>query len=203
VPTFQALYELALVMLHVSQIHDIFQASRDVKEAVADLYCDIVALIGNITVFYRNEISKLAAGKTVTLNFEAVFGEDVSNIYKRQTTITSRMWSLKLGGRNGSISLDSLRRLLKHDRSVKGALYDQVTESMKRAEGTCEWVKEPLIEFFRGRDKALTITGDSGTGKTVLAGWIKERLQRPLNHTQYLALIYSFRKYSSIQPAFP
>ncbi|KAK0715896.1 hypothetical protein B0H67DRAFT_538659 [Lasiosphaeris hirsuta] len=191
-PTFQALYELALMLLHVSQIHEIFHASREVKETVANLYCDVVDLVGTISVFYRGEISKLAAGKSVTINFDAAFGDAVAAIYKRRDLITAKMWSLKLGYRHSNLSLDAVRRRLKHDRSIKGAFYDQIAESMKRAEDTCEWLKSPLVEFFRTSNKTLTITGEPGTGKTVLAGWIKERLQRPLNHTQFSTLNYTF-----------
>ncbi|KAK4454286.1 hypothetical protein QBC34DRAFT_317381 [Podospora aff. communis PSN243] len=191
-PTFQALYELSLLILHVSQIHDIYHSSREVKETVAQLYCDVVDLVGNISIHYRRQISGLSAGKSVTVDFDAVFGGDLAAIWKRRDVLTSKMWSLKLGYRNSGLSLKSIRHHLKHDRSVQGSFYDQVAESMKRAEDTCEWVKSPLIEFFRGSDKALTITGDSGTGKTVLAGWIKERLQRPLDHTQFSALLYAF-----------
>lgn len=183
------------MILHVSQIHDIFHASREVKETVANLYCDVVDLVGKISIFYRKEISKLAPGKSATINFDAAFGRDLASIWNRRDSITSRMWMLKLGHRHTEYTVDWARRRLKHDRSVKGAFYDQVSGSMKRAEDTCEWLKEPLVEFFRSSDKALTITGDSGTGKTTLAEWIKERLQRPLAFTQYTALLYTFRKF--------
>lgn len=118
----------------------------------------------------------------------------MASIWKRRDHLTSRLWSIKLSSRSyrQSISLDSIRRRLKSDRSAKGAFYDQVAESLKRAEDTCEWLKTPLVEFFRGNEKALTITGESGCGKTVLAGWVKERLQRPLDHVQYSTLTYHF-----------
>ncbi|KAK0630216.1 hypothetical protein B0T17DRAFT_488060 [Bombardia bombarda] len=191
-PTFQALYKLAILISHVSQIHDIFYASRDVKEAVAHLYCDMVELVGNISVHYRREISSLAANRSVTINFESAFGRSMTEIWKRRDLIVSKMWSLKLGNRTSGPSIDFIRRQLKAYRSVKGDFYDQVSENLQRAEDTCEWLKSPLVEFFRGDEKAMTITGDAGTGKTYLAGWIKERLQSPLDHTQYATLTYTF-----------
>lgn len=193
-PTFQALYELSLLILHVSQIHEVFYSSRDVQEAVAHLYCDIVAFVGRICIHYAREISNLAVGKSVTVSFNAVFQNDLTAIWKQRDYVTAKMWALRLGCRNSGLSLQSIRRYLKNDRSVKGSFYDQVAESMKRAEDTCEWLKGPLVEFFRSDDRVLTITGESGTGKTVLAGWIKERLQRPLDHTQYSTLLHTFRK---------
>ncbi|KAK5657776.1 hypothetical protein OQA88_2849 [Cercophora sp. LCS_1] len=192
IPTFRALYELSLMMLHVSQIHEIFRSSREVMELVAHLYCDVVKLIGKISVLYRQEILKLGLGTSVTIDFDAQFGGYLSGIWERRDLIIAKMWSLKLGHRASNINLHQVRRRLKHDRSVKGSFYDQVSEGLKRAEDTCEWLKGPLLDFFRSNDKTLTITGESGSGKTILAGWIKERLQRPMNRTQFTTLLYTF-----------
>ncbi|KAK3390788.1 hypothetical protein B0H63DRAFT_410784 [Podospora didyma] len=192
IPTFQALYELAILISHVTQIHEIFRVSTEVKEIVAHLYCDLVELVGNITTVYRKKISNLSPGESLTLNFEAAFGKAMASIFKRRDSAVAKIWSLKLGNRASHLNLESIRRRLKQDRSVAGAFYDQVAESLRRADDTCEWLKAPMIEFFRSSDKALTITGDSGTGKTVLAEWMEERLQRPLDHTQYSTLTYTF-----------
>lgn len=169
-----------------------FNSSREVKETLAHLYCDIVELVGDIAVYYRRKISTLKPHETVTINFESTFGASMAGIWKRRDHLTSRLWSLRLYSKSYHLSLEAVRRRLKSDRSVQGAFYDQVHESLKRAEDTCEWLKPNLVEFFRGSEKALTITGDPGSGKTVLAGWVKERLQRPLDHVQYSTLTYSF-----------
>ncbi|KAK4200337.1 hypothetical protein QBC40DRAFT_348659 [Triangularia verruculosa] len=194
VPTFQALYELALLISNVSQIHEIFYASREVKEGVAHLYCDLVDLVGRISILYRKKINSLGQDtkKSVVIDFEAEFGKQMTGIWKRRDYIIAKMWALKLGNRTNSLGVNAVRRRLQNDRSSKGAFYDQVSENVKRAEDTCEWVRTPLVNFLRGKEKALTITGDPGSGKTVLAGWMKERLQRPLDHTQYTTLTYSF-----------
>ncbi|KAK3322767.1 hypothetical protein B0H66DRAFT_555192 [Apodospora peruviana] len=192
VPTFQALYELTLLISHVSQIHEVFTSAREVKELLAHLYCDIVELVGNISIFYKQKIGNLGSNESVTINFEAAFGGSMTHIWERRDQLTAKLWSLNLGYGSSGKSLDSIRRRLRSDRSTKGAFYDQVNESMKRAEDTCEWLKSHLVEFYRGNSKALTITGDAGCGKTILAGWIKERLQRPLDHVQYRTLSYTF-----------
>lgn len=201
-PTFEALYELAILITNVSQIQDIFYASQEVKESLAHLYCDLVDLVGRISILYREKISSLGQNthKSVVINFETEFGQHVSGIWRRRDSIIAKMWSLKLGNRTDSLGVDAVRRRLQNDRSATGAFYDQVSENVKRAEDTCEWVKTPLVNFLRGKEKALTITGEAGSGKTVLAGWMKERLQRPLDHTQYTTLTYSFRKF---EPCFP
>jgi len=156
------------------------------------LYCDLVALVGRISALYREKISSLGPNKSVVIDFEESFGAAMSEIYRRRDSITAQMWALKLGPSRGGLTLKAVRTRLQNDRSAQGAFYDQVSETVKRTEGSCEWFKSPLVEFFRGDEKALTITGEAGSGKTVLAGWIKERLQRPLDHRQYVTLTYSF-----------
>lgn len=156
------------------------------------MYCDLVALVGRISALYREKISNLGPNKSVVIDFEKSFGGAMSEIYKRRDSITAQMWALKLGSNKGGLTLRAVRKRLQNDRSTKGAFYDQVSETVKRTEGSCEWFKSPLVDFFRGDAKALTITGEAGSGKTVLAGWIKERLQRPLDHRQYATLTYSF-----------
>lgn len=191
--TFQVLYDLGRLVSHVVQIHEVFSSSTEVKEDVAHLYCGLVDLVGRIAILYREKISSLGSNKSGVVNFEANFGKAVATIWATRDSIVGKMWSLQLHRHQAAgLSLAVIRRRLQNDRSAKGIFYDQVSESVNRAEDTCEWLGNHLTEFFRGKDKALTITGDSGSGKTVLAGWIKERLQRPLNHKQFSTLTYSF-----------
>ena len=118
----------------------------------------------------------------------------MTDIWQRRDAITTRVWMLKLGHRCSGLSLDVIRRYLQPTRSTRGAFYDRVSESIQRTEDTCEWLKAPLVDFFRSQEKALVITGDVGSGKTVLAAWIKERLQRPLDRKQWSTLGYTFRE---------
>ncbi|KAK4159202.1 hypothetical protein QBC43DRAFT_362161 [Cladorrhinum sp. PSN259] len=192
VPTFQALYELGLLVSYISQIHEVFRASREIKESVAHLYCDLVDLVGSVAAFYRERIINLSAGKSVSINFETTFGSTITKIYERRDSIIAKMWALKLGHGRSGLSLQAVRKRLQNNRSNKGTFYDRVSETIKRTEGSCEWFKTPLVDFFRSNERTLTVTGEAGSGKTVLAGWIKERLQRPFDHRQYAALTYTF-----------
>ncbi|KAH8889183.1 hypothetical protein GQ53DRAFT_870157 [Thozetella sp. PMI_491] len=191
-PTFDALYELGALLSRVSQIHDLFQAPGLDKELVADLYTEVIELVGQIAVHYRKRISSLGDAESLTVNFDVAFGNKMSSIWETKESVTARMWRLKLGNNGKYARLDAVRRWLKPERSTKAQFYDRVGGSAKRAEDTCEWLKPMLVEFLRSKDKIFTITGNEGSGKTVLAGWIHDRLQRPLNHTQYSTISFKF-----------
>ena len=63
-----------------------------------------------------------------------------------------------------------------------------------RDEYTCEWFQKELLDFTRSDDDILVINGKSGCGKSVLSGWIVERLQRPLGRKSYETISYVIGK---------
>lgn len=193
VPTFQALNELALLVAQITQIEGISGSSNEVKHATADLFCDLVRLVGDIAVFYKKKISSLSQG-SLTVKFEAEFGKQMTHIWEHKAKIVRRMWELKLG--RGSDGVESISQKLNGRHSVRSTFYAQITNSMTRAEDTCEWLKSYLIDFFRSEEKVFTITGPAGSGKTVLAQWVRERLHRPLADEEYFTLFYTFRETS-------
>lgn len=102
------------------------------------------------------------------------------------------MWEVKLG--KDSDGVESVRQKLNGRHSAHTSFYSQVNNT-RRAEDTCEWLKSYLIDFLASEEKTFTITGPAGCGKTMLARWVRERLQRPLNDEEYFTLYYTFREY--------
>lgn len=60
-----------------------------------------------------------------------------------------------------------------------------MNSSSARYEFTCEWFQSYLLEFSRSADDMFLITGGSGSGKTILSGWIVERLERSLGKKSF------------------
>jgi hypothetical protein len=195
VPTFQALRELALLVGQVIQIEGISTASKEVKHATADLYCDLIRLVGDIAIFYKKKLGNLSKG-SVTIKFDVEFGKQITHIWEHKANIVARMWELKLG--KDSDGVKSVRQRLNGRHSVHNSFYSQITNNMRRAEDTCEWLKSYLVEFLSSQEKVFTITGPAGSGKTMLARWVRERLQRPLGDEEYFTLFYTFREPTSL-----
>lgn len=191
------LYELGLLVSQITQIPGIFESTKEIKAAISDLYSELVGLAGCISVHYRNHIFNLGPQhQTVTLNLNDLFGGDIDSIWASKTALYERIWNQSLGKKHFSLSLADLRnRLNPESEAFRHALYAELAEDLERAEDTCEWVKSDLVEYLQSKEKILAVTGAPGSGKTVLADWIEERLQRPLNNTTYSVLLYTFREF--------
>jgi hypothetical protein len=191
VPTFQALRELALLVNQVIQIEGLSESSKEVKHATADLYVDLVRLVGDIAVFYKKKLDSVSHG-SVTIKFDVEFGKQIKHIWEHKAKIVHHMWEVKLG--KDSDGVETVRQKLNGRHSVRNSFYGQIIDNTRRAEDTCEWLKSYLIEFLASEEKTFTITGPAGCGKTMLSRWVRERLQRPLNDEEYFTLYYTFRE---------
>ncbi|KAJ0134286.1 Uncharacterized protein HZ326_22647 [Fusarium oxysporum f. sp. albedinis] len=193
-PTFVALYELSMLLSTVSRIRDLEYMPNHIKEAAAHILCELVHLIGCIAIHYRQKISNLRPGDSITISFDAAFGQHIENIWKAKDDLCDRVWRHRLGNKAFSISLKSVRQRLQPSSgsSVRNTLYDEVYEHLDRSEDTCNWIKGHLTTFLNSKEKALNIWGEAGVGKSVLAEWVQERLARPLDYKSYTVLSYNF-----------
>ncbi|CAK7236304.1 hypothetical protein SEUCBS140593_009575 [Sporothrix eucalyptigena] len=193
-PAFMTLYELGLLVSQVTQIPGIFESTKEIKADISLLYSQLVGLAGSISVHYRNHIFNLGPHQQlVTINLNDLFGREIDKIWASKKDLYTRIWTQSLGKRHFALTLADLRhRLNPESEAFRHALYAEMAEDLERAEDTCEWVKSDLVEFLQSNEKILTVTGAPGSGKTVLADWIEERLQRPLHNTTYSVLLYTF-----------
>jgi Cdc6-like AAA superfamily ATPase len=187
-----------MLLSTVGQIRGLEYMAPPIAEAATDIFCDLVELVGHISVHYRQKINSLRPDSTVSVNFDATFGKELNNIWRSKEALYDRIWSYKLGNKHYSLGLGSLRRKLQPsaELSIRTSLYDEVLESLDRSEDTCHWIKNDLIQFFKSQEQVLSITGPPGSGKTVLAEWVSERLARPLDRRTYVILEYNFRESS-------
>lgn len=72
------------------------------------------------------------------------------------------------------------------DRTVRLISSDVMNSRGKRDEFTCEWFLPHLVGFTRSSEDVFVVSGHDGSGKTFLAGWIAERLQRTLDRKTYV-----------------
>jgi len=73
--------------------------------------------------------------------------------------------------------VDLVREFLTpHDRITRMLA---VTRNIRkpRADFTCEWFDRHLTDFWRSGKESLIVTGQPGSGKSILSGWVVERLQ--------------------------
>ena len=185
-----------MLLSAVGQLRGLERMPSAIKESAAHIFCDLVSLSGNIAVHYRQKITALRAGLSAVIDFDQSFGQQISDIWRAKQTLYDQIWAFKLGRKHLSISMQSLRLKLQSsgEISIRSTLYDEVADSLERSEDTCNWIKHQLTSFLQSKDQVLSITGPLGSGKTMLAEWVQERLSRPLDHQNYVTLDYTFRE---------
>lgn len=61
--------------------------------------------------------------------------------------------------------------------------------AQEREEATCLWVKPYLTRFLKGEQQVLSITGNPGSGKSVLSAVINDHLQHPVGGMRYTSIL--------------
>ncbi|CAD0095115.1 unnamed protein product [Aureobasidium vineae] len=104
----------------------------------------------------------------------------------------NHIWSHALGG-DASRDVHEVRKWLDQRafllRSISA---ESLTYASQYDEYTCEWFQQNLLNFTRGSEQILAITGPPGCGKSVLSSWIQERLQRRLGQKTHSTVMFSF-----------
>jgi hypothetical protein len=119
----------------------------------------------------------------------------IGDICARREKAINSMWTHKLGAAAAEQKLDiaALRRKLSPStESATSAVYSRVAERKERVEGTCDWIQRDLLDFLSGDDAILTVTGSSGCGKSMLASWVRERLEKRIGLSSYEAISFTF-----------
>ena len=157
----------------------------------------LLVLVREVSVYYYSRINSISSGD-VTIDFNSVFGRYMETFHRNQNHITDAMWENTLDD-DFSIDIRAIRKWLgPWDRVLKTILDDRLAARGHRDEYTCEWFHRYLVDFSRGKDDVLAVTGPAGSGKSVIADWVVERLQRPLGRKTYQTLSYTIGK--SLRP---
>lgn len=72
---------------------------------------------------------------------------------------------------------------------------DHVDHANRAEEHTRTWLQSHLKSFFKGDNKCLLVQGKSGSGKTTMANWVVDRLQRPVSRREISTLSFFFSKF--------
>jgi pantothenate kinase-related protein Tda10 len=72
-----------------------------------------------------------------------------------------------------------------------------------REELTCLWMGPRLLSFLKSQHKTLSITGEQGSGKTILASVIVDHLQHPIAGVTYDTIFVPISELSIAHPLVP
>lgn len=169
-------------------------ATEYLRREVGYALNDLLLLVRDVSLYYRARL--LGSGQDTSFDFNTVFGHQVSAFDQRKAGIVNSMWEHALG-HQALAQMRTVRKWLQpSDRASRKLLGGNEIKAGSRAEFTCEWFQSHLLAFTRSRDDVLAIQGPAGCGKSVLAGWIVERLQRPLGKKTHDTLSCTIGKFA-------
>ncbi|KAI2638703.1 hypothetical protein GGS26DRAFT_602335 [Hypomontagnella submonticulosa] len=193
-PTFNTLYELGQLLANTLELRSLFVLSEEIAHVLGEVIICLVHLLGDIAVFYHQRISRLSRN-SVTIDFDREFGGQLEEICAKREKLVYTIWSYKLGSDYTANDVVSLHRELGSVQThVKSYLYGRIQDKKRRAEGTCEWLEDDLVDFLEKGENILAITGSAGCGKSMLAAWVRDQLERPIGHLnqKHRTISYAF-----------
>ncbi|KAK8192024.1 uncharacterized protein BKA78DRAFT_250650 [Phyllosticta capitalensis] len=189
---FSIFHEYGLAFAFYLRNYSLLRSIPETRRELSLALSDMLGLSVEITVYYRKSARTMSTA-SVTVDFNITFGRLMESFIQHKDRVANLMWTYQL--RNSSeltdirVSIETIRQwLLPQDRTLQAVVTGRRATRVVRAEYTCEWLDRPLVDFARSKENILTITGESGSGKSVLFGWILERLQRPIGRKTYQAV---------------
>ncbi|KAI9762962.1 MAG: hypothetical protein M4579_000025 [Chaenotheca gracillima] len=180
---------------------DLFFASAAIQHILACAYVDLLQLCTEITfacaVSSKSEVVhiQMEVMNTILTNlnlpedrqviflteFDARFGNRLDSFYHHKDEFSSQIWVASLDRSSEShdykVSIRTIRSwLASQDRILDIYLSDRTGSRTNRQEFTCEWFAAPLRRFLRSSENLLLVSGQAGTGKSMLAGFVLEFL---------------------------
>lgn len=176
---FGVYYKLGLGLDTFSAHPEYIQEGTEAQVSCARAYSALLQVTANSTMYYHrkasNSVVKLKSGE-----FERQFGRLIEIFYEARARATNEMWSIgieSLRSEQKYYETAVVRRFLAPQDTVTQALMSgRISSRHSRAEFTCEWANKRTSDFARGKNGLLVISGKEYSGKSVLAGWIAERI---------------------------
>lgn len=186
-------YKAGLSLSFFLQHHELLSVNSHIRTEVGKVLNELLILVRDVSLYYGTRINALSSTE-VSIDFSSVFAKNIFAFYKRKDQIIDALWECRLGDDCANVRV--IRQWLDiRDNSTRTAIRERVAANSRRHEHTCEWIGRPLLDFSRSTDDVFAITGSSGSGKSILAGWILERLQKPLDKKIYATLSITMGKF--------
>ncbi|KAJ5858923.1 hypothetical protein N7534_004200 [Penicillium rubens] len=158
---------------------ELFVVSSDIKDQLILALADLVTLVVCVARHFHRS---LLASELVSIDIYSTFPGPIDSFRSRCEHVSELMWRHQLT-REGldsdkAVGINALRDWLQPEDPVVAHVTEAAAPSaQEREEATCMWVKPYLMRFLKGEQQVLSITGKTGSGKTVLSTVINDYLQ--------------------------
>ncbi|KAJ5727408.1 hypothetical protein N7493_005228 [Penicillium malachiteum] len=190
--SFGFFYSTSSTLVNLLERTELFNVSHEIKDQLILALGDLVTLVANVSTHFHQAINKLTTA-SISVNIYETFSAYITTFKDRCNKIAEAMWRHQLAQQNVDTErvsvVKSVRAWLAPEDRVLAHLAENTSHlAHEREEMTCLWVSSYLSHFLKSSNRALAITGKPGSGKTVTASVIIDRLQDPIGGVSYKTL---------------
>jgi hypothetical protein len=162
------------------------------------MYNDLLSLVVEVAITFYKAVKGMSTS-SVSIDIFETFGDTIDSFHSRRKKIVESLWGslIETQGLEAGEAIDITtinRWVAPQDRVLATLSRDHTIVAETQAEFTCLWFQKPLTRFINGKEHFMHITGQPGSGKSILAGSITDRLQRPINKKSYDTAYVSISK---------
>lgn len=172
------------------------QPSHEILSAAIQTFHSVIVFLNGMRTLYQQKISNIKPGSSKSLAFSPDFRAKVEEIWRFKEALSNEIWKQKLeaAGLSTDVSLIRSKFQLNKSHCAPNGLLEKIDHYANRSTEVGYWLKNILSDDNTGQ--IVCITGEESCGKTFLAGWIEERLARPIHVKSNHVIRYDFRKLS-------
>ncbi|KAL4762142.1 NACHT domain protein [Aspergillus foveolatus] len=190
--SFGFFYSISMTLVNLLERTELFGVSQDIQEQLILALADLVTLVASVSTHFHKAIRGMTTA-SVSVNIYRTFPSQIQTFQQRCERIAESMWRHQLLRENldgDKVSeVKAIRAWLAPEDRVVESIADHSSHlAHDREELTCLWLGPYLTRFLKTQQKHLSITGQPGSGKTVLASVIVDHLQHPHGGVSYQAL---------------
>ncbi|CAI7589114.1 unnamed protein product [Penicillium crustosum] len=190
--SFGFFYSTSSTLVDLLERTELFAVSQTIKNQLVEALADLVSLVAGVSTHFHQSIYALSEG-SISINIYETFTGQIESFRERCAKISDSMWRHQLvqeskDPENVAV-VKSVRSWLSPDDRTLSHLAENTSHlAHEREEMTCLWMNPYLTHFLKSDNHVLAFTGALGSGKTVLASVIVDRLQDHIGGVTYKSL---------------
>ncbi|KAJ5090199.1 hypothetical protein N7532_008883 [Penicillium argentinense] len=187
--SFGFFYSTSLTLVNLLERTELFDVSQEIKEQLILALSDLVTLVASVSTHFHQVINDQASG-SISVDIYNTFPGQINSFKDRCEKIAESMWRHQLTKEGVDaekvLVVKSVKSWLAPEDRVLSHLAENTSHlAHEREEMTCLWMAPYLTHFLKSDKSTLSFTGKPGSGKTVLASVIVDRLQDPIGGVTY------------------
>jgi len=165
-------------------------------EDVSRAFSELLHIVSGIAIGFYSAVHG-SRQMTTRLDIYATFGTSIDGYRSRVKHCEHEIWNFELRaqGYDDSTKIELLKEwLAPQDKVLAFLSSNHISLATRPEEYTCIWFQPHLNQFFKHDERVLLVEGKAGSGKTTLANWVVNRLQRPIGGRVIPTLSFFYSK---------